>query len=105
MADEPIQINSQMKEQNKTPGIKNIKLKREDCPTEKLLLKVADHVKFSPVNLLRLAVDVGMAEGRFTQKTAQHSEAIMKIVEVIFLVFDTMYQSRTAANISSFHGF
>ena len=45
-------------------------------------MKIAHHVKYSEINLARLATDVGMPEGRFTQKTVPHLDAKMKITEV-----------------------
>ena len=38
-----------------------------------------------------MAKDVGMSEGRFTQKTVPHREALMKIVEVHFFLY--MFQN------------
>ena len=38
-------------------------LRADDFPTEFLMMKISNHVKFSPVNLARLAMDVGMTEG------------------------------------------
>ena len=65
----------------------NDKLRTNDLPTQKLLLEVAKHVKYSEANLLKLAVDVGMPEGRFTQKTRIVDEALMKIFEVKYSLF------------------
>ena len=72
---------------DKISGLRNVRLKVEDRPTEKLLLKVANHVKYNDFNLLRIATDVGMPEGRFTQKTARHPDAHMKIIEVKKILF------------------
>ena len=63
------------------------KLSATDEPTERLLMKIARHVKYIKTNLSLMATDVRMAEGIFTQKTAQHLEPQMKIIEVINIVF------------------
>ena len=69
----------------------NDKLRTNDLPTQKLLLEVAKHVKYSEANLLKLAVDVGMPEGRFTQKTRIVDEALMKIFEVKYRLLSYGY--------------
>ena len=60
-------------------------MNRDDSPNDRLLIRVAHHVKYSKTKLFWMAKDVGMSEGRFTQKTVPHREALMKIVEVQFL--------------------
>ena len=65
------------------------KLSATDEPTERLLMKISRHVKYIKTNLSLMATDVRMAEGIFTQKTAQHLEPQMKIIEVMCL-FSTL---------------
>ena len=56
------------------------KLSATDDSTERLLMKIAQHVVYNKANLLVITTDVGMAEGIFTQKTVQYSEPQMKII-------------------------
>ena len=60
------------------------KLSATDDPTERLLMKIACHVKYFKKNLFIMATDIRMAEGIFTQKTAQYSEPKTKIFQVLF---------------------
>ena len=60
------------------------KLNPDDSPNDQLLMRVAHHVKYSKTKLFWMAKDVGMSEGRYTQKTVPHREALVKIVEVLF---------------------
>ena len=64
-----------------------------DDPTERLLMKIACHVKYFKKNLLIMATDVRMAEGIFTQKTAQYSEPKTKIFQVL-CSFDFSLQNK-----------
>ena len=82
-----MQIDKQVMDPDKKTLLKNVRLKAEDHPTEKLLLKVTNHVKYNDFNLLRLATDVGMPEGRFSQKTIPYSDTKMKIFEVNVCIF------------------
>ena len=79
----------------------NDKLRANDLPTQKLLLEVAKHVKYSEANLLKLAVDVGMPEGRFTQKTRIVDEALMKIFEVKYRLLSYGYFNNYLNNIKT----
>ena len=58
------------------------KLSATDDPTERLLMKISQHVVYNKRNLLVIATDVRMAEGMFSQKTAQYLEPQMKIIQV-----------------------
>ena len=58
------------------------KLNAEDHPTMALLLVIAGYVKYSEFNLVKMAADVEMPKGLFTQKTVPCHEAKMKIMEV-----------------------
>ena len=69
------------------------KLSATDDPTERLLMKIAQHVVYNKANLLIIATDVRMAEGIFTQKTAQYSEPKTKIFQVL-CSFDFSLQNK-----------
>ena len=59
------------------------KLSATDDPTERISLKIAEHVVYNKANLLIVATDVGISEEKFSEKTARYLEPEIKIIQVL----------------------